>query len=341
MTQAFPPLAPQSPKPNDASNRGESGSDLDSRDRRGALGDKAQFFDYREAANPVRKGLTEPIAYRQWGPSLHRAGPTAVLPLDTSSELGCPSPATSPGLAASFLRLHAGDSLAAPAWASSSLFYVLQGQGRVERKASELGPCFQRAWGQGDLFVLPAGAVPTLDADATSVLYWVHDGPLLTYLGVTPSEPRFEATFYGGERLNAELTSLMEDPSSQRSNRLSILLANADLPASRTVSHTLWAMYGAVRAGSCQPPHRHQSVAIDLIIDCDPGCYTLVGTALAEDGAILNPKRIPWEPGGVFVTPPGHWHAHVNESDRVAHLLPIQDAGLHTYLRSLDIRFTG
>jgi gentisate 1,2-dioxygenase len=171
-------------------------------------------------------------------------------------------------------------------------------------------------------------------------LYWVHDGPLLTYLGVKPCEPRFQATFYGGERLKSELNGLMQDPSSQRSNRLSILLANADLPASRTVSHTLWAMYGAVRAGSCQPPHRHQSVAIDLIIDCDPGCYTLVGPSLADDGSILNPKRIEWEPGGVFVTPPGHWHAHVNESGKVAHLLPIQDAGLHTYLRSLDIRFT-
>jgi hypothetical protein len=29
----------------------------------------------------------------------------------------------------------------------------------------------------------------------------------------------------------------------------------------------------------------------------------------------------------------------VNESGEPAWLLPIQDAGLHTYLRSLDIRF--
>ena len=341
MTQAIRPFAPQSPNPSDPSNRGESDLARESAERQGSQEDKARFFDYREAANPVRKGLTEPIGYRQWGPSLHSSGPTALLPLDTSAELGCPAPATSPGLAASFLRLQAGDSLAASARASSSLFFVLQGHGQVERKGSDLGDAIQRPWGQGDLFVLPAGAVPTLSADVTSVLYWVHDGPLLTYLGVQPCEPRFQATFYGGERLKAELTNLMEDPSSQRSNRLSILLANADLPASRTVSHTLWAMYGAVRAGSCQPPHRHQSVAIDLIIDCDPGCYTLVGPALADNGSILNPKRIEWEPGGVFVTPPGHWHAHVNESGRVAHLLPIQDAGLHTYLRSLDIRFTG
>jgi hypothetical protein len=34
------------------------------------------------------------------------------------------------------------------------------------------------------------------------------------------------------------------------------------------------------------------------------------------------------------------WHAHFNESGSPAHLIPIQDAGLQTYLRSLDIRFT-
>jgi hypothetical protein len=33
------------------------------------------------------------------------------------------------------------------------------------------------------------------------------------------------------------------------------------------------------------------------------------------------------------------WHAHYNESDQDAWIIPIQDAGLQTYLRSLDIRF--
>jgi gentisate 1,2-dioxygenase len=100
-------------------------------------------------------------------------------------------------------------------------------------------------------------------------------------------------------------------------------------------------MLGVVPPGAMQPPHRHQSVALDLILDCDPGCYTLVGTELAADGTIRNPQRIDWEAGGAFITPPGHWHAHGNESGRTARLLPIQDAGLHTYLRSLDIRFSG
>jgi gentisate 1,2-dioxygenase len=167
----------------------------------------------------------------------------------------------------------------------------------------------------------------------------VHDAPLLTYLGVVPSGPRFEATHYRGEWLRDELLHLAAQPGSGTSNRLSLLLANRDLPSTRTVTHVLWAMYGLVPPGATQAPHRHQSVALDLIIDCQPGVYTLVGTELNADGSIRNPRRINWEPGGAFITPPGHWHAHVNESGATAWLLPIQDAGLQTYLRSLDIRF--
>lgn len=300
-----------------------------------------QIFDYRQAANPIRPGLTEPIPYRRWSPELHAAGPTAILPLDLSEELGCPGPATSPALAAHFLRLLAGEELKAAANATSSLFYVLRGSGQLQRPAAQDQPTLQLSWETGDLFVLPAGPDPVLQAQTESIIYWVHDGPLLSYLGVRPSQPRFRASHYPSELLEAELQILLDDPSAARSNRLSILLAHEDLPASRTVSHTLWAMLGVVPAGAIQPPHRHQSVALDLIIDCDPGCYTLAGRELSDDGTIRDPHRINWQAGGAFITPPGHWHAHVNESGRAARLLPIQDSGLHTYLRSLDIRFAG
>ena len=70
------------------------------------------------------------------------------------------------------------------------------------------------------------------------------------------------------------------------------------------------------------------------------GTWSLVGTELDADGQIRNPVRVDWSPGLAFVTPPGYWHAHFNESDTEAFLIPIQDAGLQTYLRSLDIRFS-
>ena len=300
-----------------------------------------QIFDYRQAANPIRAGLTEPIPYRQWSPELHASGPTAILPLDLSAELGCSAPATSPALAAYFLRLLAGEPLKAAANATSSLFYVLRGAGQLERPAGLDQPALDLHWAAGDLFVLPAGPTPLLQAQEDSVLYWVHDGPLLNHLGVEASLPQFRASHYPSARLEAELQAVLADPSAARSNRLSILLAHEDLPASRTVSHTLWAMLGLVPDGAIQPPHRHQSVALDLIVDCDPGCYTLVGRELNDDGTIRDPVRIDWQAGGVFITPPGHWHAHGNGSGRIARLLPIQDSGLHTYLRSLDIRFSG
>jgi gentisate 1,2-dioxygenase len=300
---------------------------------------KALLFDYRQAANPVRTGLTEPIPYRTWSPELHASGPSAILPLDLSAELGVAGPATSPGLAAHFIRIAAGEGIRAAAQATSSLFFVLSGSGRCHQRAEA---CEQEAtitWSPGDLFVLPAGGTPLLEADETSVLYWVHDAPLLSYLGVVPSGARFEATHYPGTWLRQELQALADQPGSARSNRLSLLLANRDLPATRTVTHVLWAMFGMVPAGATQAPHRHQSVALDLIVDCQPGCYTLVGTELNTDGTIHNPRRIDWLAGGAFITPPGHWHAHVNASGATAWLLPIQDAGLQTYLRSLDIRF--
>lgn len=302
---------------------------------------KALLFDYRQAANPVRRGLTEPIPYRRWGAELHASGPSGVIALDLSAELGTKAPATSPALAAHFVRIEAGEGVKAAARATSSLFFVLSGSGHCRRSAEANSPAVTLRWTEGDLFVLPAGADPLLEAETTSVLYWVHDAPLLSYLGVEPSQPRFEATHYPASWLQSELQALAADPASARSNRLSLLLANRDLPNTRTVTHVLWAMFGMVPAGDTQAPHRHQSVALDLIIDCQPGCYTLVGTELNADGTIRNPERIDWQTGGAFITPPGHWHSHVNESGSTAYLLPIQDAGLQTYLRSLDIRFAG
>jgi gentisate 1,2-dioxygenase len=106
-----------------------------------------------------------------------------------------------------------------------------------------------------------------------------------------------------------------------------------------TITQTLWTMFGIIYPNTRQLPHRHQSVALDFVVDAMPGAYTLLGRELNEDGSIKDAVRIDWVKGSVFVTPPGYWHEHVNASDAVAYVMPIQDAGLHTYLRTLDIQF--
>jgi gentisate 1,2-dioxygenase len=136
-----------------------------------------------------------------------------------------------------------------------------------------------------------------------------------------------------------ELDKVQKEADAVNRSRVSVLLANKEMDQTLTITHTLWAMLGVLPVAAVQLPHRHQSVALDLILDCEPGCYTLVGTHISATGEIINPTRVDWKPYSAFVTPPGHWHAHFNESTKEAHLIPMQDAGLQTYLRALDIKF--
>ncbi|MDT7685595.1 MAG: hypothetical protein QOG57_5905 [Pseudonocardiales bacterium] len=295
----------------------------------------ARFFEYTKAANPLATGTISAVPATRFGAELYADGPTRRVPLDIAAQLGIESgPATSPGLLASFLRIRAGESYDTAPNATSELYYVLRGRGY-----SRLGDRAVR-WEKGDFLTLPAGTVASHRAESDAALYWVTDEPLLRHLGATATRPRFRPTKFGREAATAELRRIAEQPGANEKNRVSVLLANAEEEQTLTITHVLWAMLGLLPAAQVQRPHRHQSVALDLILDCQPGCYTVLGDRLDERGEIVNPRRVDWEPGGAFITPPGMWHSHVNESGADAHLVPVQDAGLQTYLRALDIRFT-
>ena len=294
---------------------------------------QAQFFDYSSAANPLQKGLISRIPYRCFPASFFDQAGTELKPLDLSEELECEGPATGPSLCGNFIRLD-GDSLRTSADATSQLFFVARGEGRSQA----CGQTFH--WTAGDTFVLPAGGEAIHSSDSTAGLYWVHDAPLLRYLGVSTVKPIFEPCFYSHRDARAELDAIARNPRGANANRVSVLLGNNAFPQTRTVTHTLWAMLGILPSGQVQRPHRHQSIALDFAVACKPGCYTLIGTELDDEGMICNGHREDWVAGAAFVTPPGYWHSHHNESGADAYVLPIQDAGLHTCLRTLDIAFS-
>jgi gentisate 1,2-dioxygenase len=294
----------------------------------------ARFFEYSRAANPIGSGFTPRVPEERFSATLHKGGPTRVVPLDLSAALGIEDgAATSPARLASFIHIRPGERLSTNPDASSELYYILRGSGF----SAVNGKLVQ--WAKGDFLTLPAGSKSTHYAGSDTAMYWVTDEPLLRYLGATATRPRFAPTKYEGQMAMAELERVARDPRAGDRSRVSILLANAKEKQTLTISHTLWAMLGILPEGAVQRPHRHQSVALDLIVEASVGCYTLIGDVIDEGGEIVRPKRIDWEAGGVFVTPPGKWHAHYNESGKVAYLVPVQDAGLQTYLRSLDIRF--
>ena len=49
-------------------------------------------------------------------------------------------------------------------------------------------------WEKGDFLTLPAGAHSVFYAGTDTVLYWVHDEPLMRYLGADATRPRVRAT---------------------------------------------------------------------------------------------------------------------------------------------------
>ena len=294
----------------------------------------ARYFEYSQAANPIGSGAEPKVPVQQFSPELYMDEPTGVVPLDLSGPMGITGgQATSPALLANFVRIRAGERIDTHPNATSQLYYVIYGRGFAAVNGELIG------WEKGDFVTLPAGARSVFYADAEAAMYWVHDEPLLRYLGADAHTARFRATKFRRADAVAKLEDIASRPGANEKSRVSVLLNNAQQDQTLTITHVLWAMFGVLPAGQEQLPHRHQSVALDLILDANPGCYTLLGTHV-EHGKIVDPTRVDWQPGGAFVTPPGMWHAHYNESGAPAHLIPIQDAGLQTYLRSLDIRFT-
>lgn len=298
--------------------------------------DDARYFEYSKAANPIGSGYAPQVPIKRFGPEIYSDAPTGVVPLDLSEALGIKTgAATSPALLANFVRIRAGEQVDTSPNATSQLFYVLYGRGFAAVNGRLV------KWEKGDFLTLPAGTHSVFYADAETAMYWVHDEPLLRYLGAEATQPRFRATKFRRSDAVAKLEEIASRPGANEKSRVSVLLANANQEQTLTITHVLWAMFGVLPPNQEQRPHRHQSVALDLILDAPPaGCYTLLGTRLDERGEIVDPIRVDWQAGGAFTTPPGMWHAHYNETGQPAHLIPVQDAGLQTHLRSLDIKFT-
>jgi gentisate 1,2-dioxygenase len=259
-----------------------------------------------------------------------------VIEFDLRDDLELDWRATSPNLLASFVRLQANESLATDAAATSHSFYCIRGAGSTMTEFGEV------EWKQGDLFCIPVCKEAAVHyANEDSALYWINDEPLMSYLGATPTESKFQQTYYSRERMEEEVAQVRRATAGKAMNRTGILLGNqATERSTLTLTHTLWSLLNCIPANSAQRPHRHQSVALDLAVAATPGVYTLMGPELDDDGWVKDPIRCDWVQGGVFSTPPGWWHSHHNESDIDAFVLPMQDAGLYTHQRTLDIQFS-
>ena len=82
-------------------------------------------------------------------------------------------------------------------------------------------------------------------------------------------------------------------------------------------SRTIVAAYQMIMPGEKARSHRHTPNALRLVIDADPGAYTIV-----------NGERLAMMPGDVVLTPNWCWHGHGNEGRACAYWLDVLDVPL-------------
>lgn len=262
-------------------------------------------------------------------------------PIDVSKTYQMNFPCTSPNLLASFIKIKKNshlyldyDECEKAINASSHLFFVIQGDCTINIDFKNdyhvligeilVTPCFNNMYIKNK-------------SDIDLILYYINDSPLINYLGCEPKNPIFRTALYTREFIQENLQSL----SNPNNNRKGILLGNEDTEriGTKTITPILWSLYNELPPHTNQRIHKHNSVALDLCVVCtdSDNVYTLVGCELDEKGNIINPTKINWKQGEMFITPPGLWHSHHNLGDTFAYILPIQDAGLLLYQRILGI----
>jgi gentisate 1,2-dioxygenase len=261
--------------------------------------------------------------------------------IDFSNIFNTSHKSTTPNLLASFIKLIKNDTIELnnnetiiDFNATSHLFYIIKGESAIYIDNNDKEVVYS-----GDILITPCFnsiKIKNLSEDELQI-YYINDSPLVNYLGNKAYKKIFKTSVYRNEFLIEKLNEL----SNPNNNRKGILLSNKDTDALgiNTITPVLWALYNELPPKTIQKPHKHNSVALDLCIKCSDSenIYTLIGDTLDQEGNIINPQKVHWKEGSMFITPPGLWHSHNNVGNTYAYILPIQDAGLLLYQRILGI----
>jgi gentisate 1,2-dioxygenase len=152
---------------------------------------------------------------------------------------------------------------------------------------------------------------------------YAHLAPIMTVPGwakTSPSlwpEPKrsFQAHRWSYEQAKGGLDAAGRLINTELAERRNLILQN---PATGyATSRTIVAAYQMIMPGEKARSHRHTPNALRLVIDAEPGAYTVV-----------NGERLAMMPGDVVLTPNWCWHGHGNDSRACAYWLDVLDVPL-------------
>ena len=252
--------------------------------------------------------------------------PTGLIACDRSTELGTAFPATTPLVLARYARIRANESLSTEFQASGVIAYVMVGSGTTDCGDEQI------VWKAGDVFVLPGGGTQVhRSGPEHSVLWIVTNEPQLAFESLrAPAEGAAptDAVHFTADEITRQIDLLYAVGRSNDIAGSALIFASTRQEAIRNVLPTLTVAMNTLPPGMTQRSHRHNSVAVSLVINGE-GCHSMV------DG-----RRKDWSQWATTVTPPTANHSHHNEGDTRAMFLIVQDGGIYYYTRALGFAFT-
>jgi len=286
---------------------------------------RARYFNTGNAFNLQLPPVPDESFAEEPARALDPRTPTGFIACDRSKQLGCTFTATTPLVLARYARIRAGEALEANLNASGVIAYVITGTGSTTCATERI------EWNAGDTFVLPGGCAHTHRAGSSDAVLWiVTNEPQLAFENLSPPKPGDAPTdivHFPGDEVERQIELLYRVGRGEEIAGSALIFSSERQEAIRNVLPTLTVAMNSLPAGKSQRPHRHNSVAVSLVIQGEK-CYSIV------DG-----RRKDWSPWATTITPATSVHSHHNAGAKTAMFLIVQDGGIYYHTRALGFEF--
>lgn len=286
---------------------------------------RGRFFNTGNGFNVILPVVPDHIFTAEPARALDPATPTGLIPCDISDLLGSDFPATSPLVLVRYARVRAGESLTTDFATSGMIAYVITGTGITSGGTEDI------AWAAGDIFVLPGGVAFTHQAAAVDAVLWlVTNEPQLAFERLRPPAPGnapTEIVHYTAAEIAQQIETIYDVGRGEDIAGSALIFSAEAQVASKNLLPTLTLAMNTLPAGLTQRPHRHNAVAVSLVIAGD-NCYS-----------VMDGRRKDWAPWATTITPPTSVHSHHNEGNAQAMFLIVQDGGIFYHARAMGFDF--
>ncbi len=286
---------------------------------------RARFFNTGNGFDVQLPEVPDHVFTEEPRRALDPATGTGLIPCDLAAEMQSAFPATSPLVMARYARVRAGETLATRFNSSGVIVYVMTGTGEVACAGERV------AWGPGDVILLPGGVETDYRAEGDDAVLWIVDNEpqfaLENARAPAPGDAPTAVVHYPADEIARQIELIYDIGRGEEIAGSALIFSSEGQEASRNVLPTLTAAMNSLPPGVTQRPHRHNSVAVSLVIRGE-GCFSMI------DG-----RRKDWAPWATTVTPPVSVHSHHNEGSEQALFLIIQDGGIYYHARTMGFEF--